>query len=167
MASDRRSSISSLKSAISRTSMGSGRPSTPPSTAERRPHSPLTQPAIGVPTLAPPPAVGKGGLAPPMTPQRKAIQRQKSPLSAEAFSSPAPSMPGSFPEESPAVDPTEGLSLLRLTFLKLTIPKQNLLQPRHRTKTACLQCRNSFLSKLSVAHTMLPPLKALHRPLQL
>ena len=110
MASDRRSSLSSIRSAISRTSMGSNRPgssqrpSTPP-TIERRPPSPLTTPSPGVPTLAPP-AIGKAGLPPPMTPQRRPVQRQKSPLSAEAFSSPS-AMPGAFPDAEDTTPSTQ------------------------------------------------------------
>lgn len=46
-----------------------------------------------------PPIPPKDRLPPPMTPTRKPVQRQKSPLSSEAFSSasPASTMPGAFP----------------------------------------------------------------------
>lgn len=46
----------------------------------------------------------------PMTPQRKPVLRQKSPLSNETyFASPASNMPGTFPSTPPAASPTTGM----------------------------------------------------------
>ena len=104
MAADRRPSVSSIRSAISRTSMSSNR-NLPPQFGEYRPPSPLSA-GKSLPMPSPPVPPAKDRLPPPMTPKRKPVQRQKSPLSAEAFSSPASTMPGAFPDTpSPAQEP--------------------------------------------------------------
>ena len=90
--SDRRSSMSSIRSAVSRTSASYNRNPLAAGTTLPMPSPPI-----------PPP---KDRLPPPMTPQRKPVQRQKSPLSAEAFSSPVSTIPGSFPDTP---SPPQGL----------------------------------------------------------
>ncbi|KAL9130706.1 MAG: hypothetical protein Q9217_001185 [Psora testacea] len=95
MASDHHS-MNSIRSAISRSSVSSS--SAPPPQIYPLPTSKSFTAGSSLPAPSPPLVPPKDRLGPPMTPQRKPLQRQKSPLSSEAFSSPASDMPGAFPE---------------------------------------------------------------------
>ncbi|KAL9639073.1 MAG: hypothetical protein Q9164_001170 [Protoblastenia rupestris] len=102
MASDRRSSTSSIRSSISRSSISSNKASRPQMSP--LPSSKPFTAGSSLPAPSPPHVPPKDRLPLPMTPKRKPIQRQKSPLSSEAFANPTSTMPGAFPDtpSSPA-----------------------------------------------------------------
>ena len=67
-------------------------------------------PPASVPAAPLPPPKGPAAMPSPVTPQRKPILRQKSPLSNEPyFASPASSMPGTFPSTPPPASPSSGM----------------------------------------------------------
>ena len=126
MASDRNPSFS----ASSNTSHSSGERRRPSSSSYKRPSSPSYRLpplppstdsfASGSSIPAPAPISPNYGALPPVpppkdpqmshpiTPKRKPVERQKSPLSNEAyFSSPASAMPGTFPSTPPASSPVQ------------------------------------------------------------
>ncbi|KAL6718248.1 hypothetical protein ACLMJK_004336 [Lecanora helva] len=113
--SERRTSFgaSSIGSARRASSSSLQLPPLPPSTDSLVSGTSIPPPAPSStgPPVAPFPPVKAPAVAPlPLTPQRKPVLRQKSPLSNEPyFASPASSMPGTFPSTPPPVSPSTGM----------------------------------------------------------
>ncbi|KAG8530160.1 uncharacterized protein KY384_005643 [Bacidia gigantensis] len=112
--------------------MGPNRSSSPHG-SEHRSSSPLSKGAP--PPALSPPVPPKDRLSLPQTPQRKPVQRQKSPLSTEAFSSPAMNVPGSFPDEPQPIPetPPEGRSSKRLSSMTKILPFKTLRKSYDQT----------------------------------
>ncbi|MCJ1278028.1 hypothetical protein MMC21_005842 [Puttea exsequens] len=92
-------------------------PPLPPSTDSLVTGTNIPPPALTAPI--PPPkdqAPAPKPLLMPTTPQRKPVLRQKSPLSNEAYSSPASSMPGAFPETPSATGTPQNNGLQNSQF---------------------------------------------------